>query len=180
MATEDIQGTEGTEDTAGTSDTEGAKLGQITITYNGPGDANLDPPVGLLNRDVQTMNWHLIDRSGLNAKFAVPGGIVFPFPVPDPPPAYSKWTGTTPVGAANHYAANAEDRIPHGNPPKLYSYDIVLERDEPGHGDGAGGRTSETMHAGDLIAKFRTTQRDGELIRDPEIIDPPVENQPQP
>lgn len=84
MATEDMQATEATPETGGTED---AKLGQITITYNGPGDADLDPPVGQLNRDVQTMNWHLVDRSGLNAKFAVPGGIVFPFPVPNPPPA---------------------------------------------------------------------------------------------
>jgi hypothetical protein len=177
MATEDIQAPE---DTAGTPVTEDAKLGQITITYNGPDDATIDPPVGMLNRDVQTMNWHLVDRSGLNAKFAVPGGIVFPFPVPNPPPAYSKWTGTVPVGDANHYSANAEDRIPHGNPPKLYSYDIVLERDAPGHGDSAGGRTTETMHARDLIARFKKRLQQDQGVGVPEIIDPPVENQPQP
>lgn len=161
--------------------------GQVTITYNGPGDVNLDPPVGLLNRDVQTMNWTLVDKSGLNARFKVDaegkGGIVFP-PPPAPPPHYSRWSppGSVPTGNETQYSADVHDQVNHGMPAKKYSYDIHLERDstssERAHGGGDIARTEEVLHAGDLIRKH--PRRGGDSDRDPEIIDPPVENQPLP
>jgi hypothetical protein len=142
--------------------------GQVTITYNAPNNVTIDPPLARLDRDVQTITWILVDKSGLNAEFKVPGGIVFPWPPHDEPPPplkYSKWNppGTDPVGDATTYSADVNDKIPHGDKPKLYSYDIVIERDIP---DG-NGRTEETMHA-------------DEVLRRKQIIDPPVENQPLP
>lgn len=155
------------------------KLGEITITYNGPGDATLDPPIGRLNRDVQTMTWTLVDLSGLNARFVVPGGIVFPWPPDNPPPVYSRWSppGTVPVGDATRYTANAQDKIPHGHPRKLYSYDIVLERDDP---ERNGGRVQERIHAGDLLKRARQQAKREQENLELEIIDPPVENEPLP
>jgi hypothetical protein len=163
------------------------KLGEITITYNGPGDISLDPPVGQLNRDFQTMTWNLVDRSGLHAKFAVPGGITFPFPPPLPPPAYSRWDppGTTPTGDDTRYQAQANDKIPHGNPRKIYSYDIEIVRDPELNPEPNAKPISEKFHVPDVLAKMKQKQHGqtaGEVhpIKDLEIFDPPVENQPQP
>ena len=158
--------------------------GQVTITYNGPGSITLDPAVGLLNRDVQTMNWTLVDKSGLNARFKVnsdgTGGIVFPFPPPPPPPSYSRWNppGSVPTGNATQYSADAHDRVAHGMPAKKYSYDIHIERDttsgERGRGDGGPARTEEVLHVADLIGQRSRAEAGSE------IFDPPVENQPLP
>lgn len=156
-----------------------SKLGEVTIIYNGPGDAQLDPPIGRLNRDVQTMTWTLEDRSGLNARFIVPGGITFPWPPPSPPPPYSRWNppGTVPEGDATRYTANAQDKIPHGSPRKIYSYDIVLERDDPSRN---GGRVQERINAGDMLKRMRQQAKREQENLELEIIDPPVENEPLP
>ncbi len=160
---------------------KGEPLGQITITYKGPGDCSVDPPTGFLNRDVQTMTWTLVDKSGLNARLKNPtGGIVFLDP---DPPAYSRWSppGTQPAGSATVYTASANDRIPHGNAAKKYAYDIVIERDStdgasrgegeavteeriPIRANAAGGAQLDAAAGGDVV----------------EVIDPPIENEPQP
>ncbi len=165
--------------------------GQVTITYNGPGDVKLDPPVGILRRDVQTMNWILVDTSGLNATFKVDangeGGIVFPVPPPPPPPHYSRWSppGSVPKGNATQYSADVHDQVAHGMPPKKYSYDIVIERDptaaERAEGGGEIARLEEMLHAADFVTKHKQqSQAQSDNDREPEIVDPPVENQPQP
>jgi hypothetical protein len=142
-------------------------LGQVTITYNGPNDVTLTPPIGQINRDVQTITWELVDASGLNAKFKVPGGITFPWPPPSPPPPYSKWTGTTPVGNETTYSADANDKIPHGQPRKFYAYDIHIMHDSaPG---------AEGPQVEDVISAHEALRK-----RVEETIDPPVENQPLP
>jgi hypothetical protein len=157
-------------------------LGQVTITYRGPKDVTITPSIGQINREVQTITWTLVDVSGLDAKFKVPGGIVFSWPPPDPPPPYSRWTGTTPTGNETEYSANANDPIPHGNPSKFYSYDIVIVRKESsGERAGGGGEDSiveEVVHAYEVNRTAAAQAR--RSVSGEEIIDPPVENQPLP
>lgn len=147
---------------------------EVTITYNGPGDLSIAPVTAKIDRVVQTVVWNLVDNSGLNAQFAVPGGIEFPWPPPSPPPAYSKWNppGDTPTGNGTRYQASANDVIPHGSPRKLYKYDILIERDATPE-ENTSSRTTERVSADDVIKKMGGNRVEEEF-------DPPVENQPLP
>ncbi|HYI09962.1 MAG TPA: hypothetical protein VEK57_12960 [Thermoanaerobaculia bacterium] len=143
--------------------------GQVDIFFIEDGMVLIEPHLGLLDRDVQTMVWTLhTEVEGV--KFVNPtGGIEFPWPPdpdnpPDPPPpdlpvtpVFSKWPGDDPIGDERRYTADVKHRVDHGQPSQFYYYDIVL--DTPGG-----------------VQRFRKAWRKDTR----EVIDPPIENEPKP
>lgn len=128
--------------------------GSVTINYNAEGHHTLEPPMGVLDRNVQTMQWSLVAPE--NVKFATQG-ILFDV---DPPAGYSLWPGDDPVREdAWQYRAKVNLKMPE-LPVQLYRYDIRLEIEG-------------------VVTKIDVFKPgpDGTFIK---IIDPPIENQPQP
>lgn len=132
------------------------KKGEITITYNGPNDVIISPDPGLLDRNHQKMTWNLVTNVP-GVEFAVPGGITFPNPPPQHDPPYTPWPGDTPAGNATQYTADAKYKVPHGDPVQTYCYLIDLV----------------TPDGGLRIAQVQRATTN-------EIIDPPIDNEPEP
>lgn len=162
------------EERAGMADPEpGPIYGQVTITWYGPGAWKVEPATGLLNRDVQTMTWTLINASdaamNFQPKFPVPvGGIVFKRPGAGS--GLSQWNppGTVPTGSETVYSASANDRVPHGSPAKKYEYDVFID-----YYDGESNARHDHLS---MSAYVRSRQEELRV----EEIDPPIENEPQP
>ncbi len=150
--------------------------GHVTVTWFGPGAWNVEPPTGLLNRDVQTMTWKLVDASDPLFRFKprFPAQEVIKFREPGAGSGLSRWhpPGTVPAGDAATYSADANDRVPHGSPAKRYEYDIHVEYDAIDERITMRDRLS-------VAAWIRARQQRGheKAIQD---IDPPIENEPQP
>jgi len=126
--------------------------GSVTIILKPDNTATLVPPVGKLDRAVQTMQWTLVAPRG--TKFADPG-IVFN-PPPPLPPNFMPWPGSPPVRVNDfQYRADVNTIVPDG-PSQFYRYDIWVDQ-----GQG-------------LIRIAGWVASDGTSI------DPDMENQPQP
>ena len=150
------------------SDSEGTVKGKVDIfVEEDPGGGwivEIDPYLGLLDRDFQKMVWTLHTNIP-GVSFVHPtGGIVFPWPPnlnpesgPEPAPVFTKWPGDDPTGNEKRYEADVHFRVPHGHPNQFYFYDIVLNT---------------------TTGVFRVPQvrrRDTHVV-----IDPPIENEPKP
>lgn len=135
--------------------------GSVTVFYYGPGDYDLEPPIGILDRNVQTMQWTLVVPNGSTARFRDDkdgGGIVFN-PPPELPPGFSEWPGEVPLREDDwQIRAKANHKVPEGAQLQLYRYDIYVD---PGDGG---------------IAERVQVRRPDAI----EKIDPGMENQPQP
>ena len=140
--------------------------GSVTINIAEDGTVTLIPPLGQLDRNIQRMQWSL--NAPARYRFA-PEPIVFQSD--DLPPGFIPWSppGETPVLENDwQVTAKANLRVPKGNPPVKYRYDIfVIE--------------TITGEEGEVSAEQFLTKR--LFCLDPatlEKIDPDMENQPQP
>ena len=127
-------------------------IGEVFITFVSKTVVIVDPYVGVLDRDHQVMTFRLVSDDP-RVTFTETGGITFPDP---PPPGYAKWPGETPKGDRNVYTADVAFKQPDGE-TALYRYSITLDTpDGPIHVD--------------KVQRADTN----------EVIDPDIENRPQP
>jgi len=137
--------------------------GSVTINIDDEGTAILVPPLGVLDRNIQTMQWSLVAPGEF--KFA-PDPIVFQ--TKGLPPGYRPWTppGQPPVRENDwQVRAQANLKVEKGDPPVKYRYDIYVDVSTTGE-DGSVNferRKISVLHPETL-----------------EKIDPDMENQPQP
>lgn len=140
--------------------------GSVTININKDGTVTLVPPVGVLDRNIQTMQWSLVAPERF--KFAADPIV---FQTSDLPPGYILWTppGEAPVRENDwQVRAKANYKVPKEDPPLppvKYRYDIFVDETIT---EGDGGTT--TAHR-KLAALHPATL---------EKIDPDMENEPQP
>ena len=129
--------------------------GSVMIFYLGGTSAILFPDLGILDRNVQVMQWSLMrwPAGSGTVKFA-PNGIEFTKGAP----GKDNWPGETPVRLNDwQYKADVLKRIPQGGKTETYEYDINVD-------DGSGPRK--------ITSWFSIHQR--------ATIDPDMENRPQP
>lgn len=142
--------------------------GSVTINISEDGTVTLIPPVGLLDRNIQKMQWSL--NAPERYRFA-PEPIIFQ--TTDLPPGFIPWSppGETPVLENDwQVSAKANFKVPKGNPPVKYRYDIWVIETITGE---EGTVSSEPLKplARQLFCLDPATL---------EKIDPDMENQPQP
>jgi hypothetical protein len=135
--------------------------GSVTINIAADGTYTLVPPLALVDRNIQTMQWSL--NAPANYKFAEPG-IVFQ---PPPSDAYRPWPGDEPTRENDwQYRAKVAKKIAHGSPAEMYLYYIHLAVTVEGSD---GSSRVETLRLGKMQHPVTL-----------ELIDPDMENQPQP
>ncbi len=105
--------------------------GSVMIFYLGGTSAILFPDLGILDRNIQTMQWSLMRwpiGSG-SVEFA-PNGIEFV----TNPAGKDNWPGETPVRINNwQYKADVRRQIKPGGTKEIYEYDINVDpKDETG------------------------------------------------
>ncbi|HEY0158541.1 MAG TPA: hypothetical protein VGF28_14760 [Thermoanaerobaculia bacterium] len=128
-------------------------IGEVFVTFISKDVVIVDPFLGQLDRDHQVMTWRLAsDVPGV--EFAEVDGITFPGAVPQ---GFTPWPGDKPTGDARTYTANVRFQVPHGEPAQKYRYLIAL--------DTPGGRI--------IVDQVRSAQAN-------ELVDPDIENRPQP
>ncbi len=135
--------------------------GSVTINIFEDGTVTLVPPLGVLDRNIQTMQWSL--NAPERYRFA-PEPIVFQ--TTDLPSGFIPWSGDAPQLENDwQVRAKANLRVRKGDPPVKYRYDIYV---------------IESISSGpETISQVRRKL----FCLDPallEKIDPDMENQPQP
>ena len=136
--------------------------GSVTINISEDGTVTLVPPLGLLDRNIQKMQWSL--NAPERYRFAA---VPIVFQSDDLPLGFIPWSppGEAPVLENDwQVSAKANLKVPKGNPPVKYRYDIFV---------------IESITGDDGLSSVQRKL----FCLDPatlEKIDPDMENQPQP
>lgn len=128
--------------------------GSVTINFSAIGIYSIEPVLGIVDRNVQVLQWTLVAPEGVT--FAKEGIILSPEPLPL---GFSPWPQDAELMREDdwQYRCEVNAKINKGDPPQRYRYDIVIN---------VGG------------VEQRVTLVDAATGQ--EVIDPPVENQPEP
>jgi hypothetical protein len=136
--------------------------GSVTITIDDQGKGALDPVLGVLDRNIQVMQWSLVAPA--NFRFSTPPIV---FQKDNLPPGYSPWPGDVPSKENDwQVRANVDSKVDES---QRYRYDIYVDVTSTAN-DGSTGveRRKLIVH--------RVDDNDVHC----EEIDPDMENQPQP
>ncbi|HEX2834791.1 MAG TPA: hypothetical protein VHW00_17390 [Thermoanaerobaculia bacterium] len=140
--------------------------GSVTIIVDTTGKAELDPPLGLLDRNIQTMQWSLVAPEEF--KFSDPPIV---FQSEGLPPGFVSWPGDTPAKENDwQVRAKVNKKV---DKPEFYRYDIFVDVQTSSTNGGV--RVERRK-----LKVHRAVEATEAEHEHKEKIDPDMENQPQP
>jgi hypothetical protein len=104
-------------------------MGRVNIPVTVTNSGLQTPARGIANRDNQHIVWTIANAANSGITFPTP-----PFSFPSPPPAgFDPWPATAdPVTAGpgtNQWQTHINFKVPVGDPPQIYKYDINYTED---------------------------------------------------